>query len=378
MNRNVKIKVLHLISSSSFLGAERVVCELARHTNTCSFICVVGLLGTPKSVVSEFKEQLNSYNIQVVRFCCDCKLSIKSIREIAVFAKNNSVDIIHSHGYKTNIYSILSRMYLNNTKAITTNHNWISNTIKEKIYKYIDIKILKKYTYIVAVSQELKDKMVSCGIESSKVNVLLNGIFINYNDNDYYYEKKKIGISANCFVIGCVASLIPVKAHIDLLRAFAMLLNTIPNSRLVLVGDGPLYDYLNTISKQIGIESNVTFLGYRNDAIKLLHTFDVFSLVSHSEGLPMAMLEAMAASLPVVVSSVGAIPQVITHMKNGILVTPGNITEIFNAFVTLADDPDLRKNLGCNARKQVVANYSVERMVKDYEELYDKVLGSDT
>ncbi len=372
-----KITILHLVSSSAFLGAERVVCELASSADS-KYAVKIGLLGSPKSVFESFKKILEVTSVELIYIACDGKISLTSIKTIINTIKSNDVNILHSHGYKSDCYAYLSCLFSSmSIKLIATNHTWKLRNFSDQLYKYIDKTILKAFDAIAAVSEEVKEEMVRLGITGNRITIIYNGISLDgYDISDRSSVRRGMGIAEHELVVGCVASLTTEKAHGDLLRAFAFLYAKIPHARLVLIGDGPERSQLSVLSESLGISNRVIFTGQRSDVKSLYAVFDFFALVSYAEGLPMAMLESMAASLPVVVSSVGAIPQVITHMKNGILVTPGSVSEICSAFVTLANDLDLRKTLGRNARKQVMANYSVERMAKDYEELYDKVLGS--
>lgn len=379
MNSRLKISVLHLISSSAFLGAERVVCELAACLDPLIFNLQVGLLGSPQEVVKTFSKALEGTTASVVEFPCDGKISLFSIMKIKKYVDSNNISIVHSHGYKSDIYAMLASLSSSNDVAtIATNHNWITSSLKERVYKIIDSLVLRQFNMVVAVSDILKDEIVDKGIKVERANVIANGINVagDILHDAYKATRIQLGLLDTHFVIGCVASLTHEKAHTDLLQAFALVVKSVPDSRLVIVGSGFLDDDLRSLSFALGIEENVIFTGYRNDARALYIAFDVFALVSHSEGLPMAMLEAMAASLPVVVSAVGAIPKVVTTMENGILITPGDINAIANSIIKLALDPALRESLGSKARSEVVANYSVNRMARDYEQLYEKVLAS--
>ena len=368
--------MLHLISSTSFLGAERVVCELANHLDPARFECVVGLIGSPEIVVEAVRHSLDCTHISVVHFPCTGKFSLATITSISDFMKNQHIDIVHSHGYKSNFYSQMARLSANKVRAVATNHNWITNSLSEKLYRFIDLLVLKRYSRIVAVSEDLVKSMSAAGICPDQIRLIMNGISLANPPNATKSSeiRSKFGILNGCYVIGCVASLIPVKAHADLLNAFSRLVKTIPDSMLLLIGDGPLHGDLKLMVQNLDFHDKVKFLGYRTDARELYPAFDLFALVSYSEGLPMAMLEAMAAALPIVASAVGSIPQVICPMKNGILIKPGDIDGIANSFIKLAQDPELRKSLGQNARSEVVTKYSVSRMARDYEQLYEKVL----
>jgi glycosyltransferase involved in cell wall biosynthesis len=218
--------------------------------------------------------------------------------------------------------------------------------------------------------------MSSAGVCPDRIKLIMNGVSFADPPNSIQSStvRRTLGVSDGSYVIGCVASLIPVKAHTDLLNAFARLIKIIPDSLLLLVGDGPLRSDLELMAQNLGLQDTVKFLGYRSDARELYSAFDVFALISHSEGLPMAMLEAMAAALPVVVSAVGAIPAVITPMKNGLLTTPGDIDGIANILICLGNQHELRKMLGKCAYNDVVSQYSVQRMARDYEQVYQEVL----
>jgi len=373
-----KIRILHLISSSSFLGAEMVVCELASSLDPCVYNVHVGLIGSPDVVVESFRKVLCGTAASITHFTCGGKISLSAVTEIQKYVENNKINIIHSHGYKSDIFAICAKSFSpSNFVMIATNHNWITSSIKERMYKIIDSIVLSRFDQVIAVSDVLKNEMLSKGIKPERVAVIDNGINVNFEGSSTVRNsiRNELGFSEKHLVIGCVASLTYEKAHVDLIAAFAQLYKTVPESRLVIVGSGFLDNELWSLTATLGLEDSVVFTGYRQDARELYVAFDVFALVSHSEGLPMAMLEAMAASLPVVVSAVGAIPVVINSQDKGLLITPGDISGISDSFIKLARDPALRETLGRNARNEVVTNYSVNRMTRDYEQLYEKVIG---
>lgn len=380
MNNNQKIAVLHLISSAAFLGAERVVCELASSADPDHFHVQVGILGSPVAVYNAFKAALEGTAAELVYLPCEGKLSISTIKAIQKHIQRYKTDILHAHGYKSDLYGFLAVKFARSgTRLIATNHTWKLRTFFERFYKLIDKTILQSFNSIVAVSDEVKEEMIRLGIDGKRISFIFNGVSVDgYETQNRVAIRQSFAIADNELVVGCVASLTEEKAHADLIRAFAILHSKHPNSRLVLVGDGPERANLVSLSEDLGVSDSVYFTGQRQDVKSLYVAFDLFALVSYAEGLPMAMLEAMAASLPIVVSAVGAIPQVVTSMKNGILITPGDIDTIANAFIKLLQEPALRESLGRNARNELVANYSVSRMTSDYQQLYQRVLESRT
>jgi glycosyltransferase involved in cell wall biosynthesis len=376
MPMSQRVSVLHLISSTSFFGAENVVCELAKNLDPSQFKCTVGLLGSPQSVADLFGKSLDQSNAAVVTFPCCNRFSWTAVRHLARFLKHNHIDLVHSHGYKSNFYSLIAARLSRNARAIATNHNWIVSSKKEKIYRCIDIWVLKRLFRVVGVSEDIRNEMLREGISPNLIRVIPNGISCDdpAPDTMRVAARKEFGIPDSCFVVGCVASLTPEKAHQDLFRAFSRVIAKVPDSMLLLVGDGPLHSHLVTLARSLGIHDRVKFLGYRTDVRALYSAFDVFALVSHTEGLPMSLLEAMAASLSVVVSRVGAIPEIVVPMKSGFLITPGDLDGIMNALRQLSGEREFRKMLGRNARDEVVRHYSVQRMARDYESLYRESL----
>ncbi|MBV5341859.1 MAG: glycosyltransferase [Deltaproteobacteria bacterium] len=379
MNNNQKISVLHLISSAAFLGAERVVCELASNIDPDHYYVQVGILGSSDAVFNSFKASLDGSAAELVYVPCEGKLSITTIKAIQNHIRHHNTDILHAHGYKSDLYGFLAvKLARSGTRLVATNHTWKLRTFLERLYKLIDKTILHSFNSIVAVSDEVKAEMIKLGIDGSLISIIYNGVSVSgYDVKSRTATRQGLGLAEHELVIGCVASLTEEKAHADLIRSFAILHNTHPHVRLVLVGDGPEFANLVSMSEQLGVRENICFTGQRQDVKSLYVAFDLFALVSYAEGLPMAMLEAMAASLPVVVSAVGAIPQVVTSMVNGILITPGDIDTIANSFIKLLQEPALRELLGRNARSELVANYSVSRMSRDYEQLYAKVMASN-
>jgi glycosyltransferase involved in cell wall biosynthesis len=378
VKKNQKISVLHLISSADFLGAERVVCELALGADKNRYQVLVGILGSPDSVVNSFKTALDGSNIELIYFPCPGKFSTSCLHRIQKKLVNSEIKIVHSHGYKSDLYGyIASRFVRSRIHLIATNHTWKLRTSMESIYKFIDKTLLKSFEAIIAVSDEVRGEMVRLGIDTDRLSIINNGVSTDgYDPLHRGAVRQGFNVEDDELIIGCVASLTIEKAHAELIHAFSILKSKVPRAKLILVGDGPEYLNLSALAESLGIKDEIIFTGQRQDVKNLYTAFDVFALVSHFEGLPMAMLEAMAASLPVVVSAVGAIPHVIQPMVNGILIPPGDINSISDSLMKLAGDSVLRETLGKNARNEVVANYSVHRMASDYERLYGNILGN--
>ncbi len=174
-------------------------------------------------------------------------------------------------------------------------------------------------------------------------------------------------------VVGSVGNLRPVKDYPCLLRAFAVARGRVPTAILALIGDGPERPALEALARELGIEGAVRFAGARNDVPRLLRLFDVFALSSQTEGISLALLEAMAAGLPAVVTAVGGNPEVAIEGETASLVPAGNPEKMGEALGSLLADPARRRAWGQAARRRVEAEFSLGRMVKAYEVLYDEI-----
>ena len=187
--------------------------------------------------------------------------------------------------------------------------------------------------------------------------------------------RASLGVGPHELLITCVAKLYEQKGHRHLLEAFAETVAADERVRLAVVGDGPLRQEIAARIQELGIAPHVLLLGQRTDIADVLTASDVFVLPSLWEGLPMALLEAMAAGLPVIASRVSGTEEVLLDQDAGVLVEPGEVAPLARAMTLLAADAAARERLGEAARRRVVDAYSVEAQARAHLELYRRVTG---
>ena len=367
-----RIRVLHLISSISFGGAERVVCELANQLATKSLDVTVGIIGHNDILFHDFSSQLRGDFVEVIQFNCNSPLSFSCLSQIIKYTKINDVRCVHSHGYKSDVYAYLASFFIaNKIVLVATNHNWLVNSFFEKVYKFIDLIVLRRFSHVIAVSSKLFDEMKLLGIRSNRLKIIDNGIDIsNIGRVSRELVRTALQLTPSVFAVGCVASLTLEKSHHSLIRTLCEYKEELCSVKLIFVGDGPLRLALEQLAHDSGLQDQVLFLGHRSDVHELYAAFDAFALVSEKEGLPMALLEAMAARLPAVVTAVGAIPHVVTDSEQGFLVKVDDSAEIASALIKLIENPELRAVMGQAAYVSVTEHYSSKRMAREYEGLY--------
>ncbi|MEX2093162.1 MAG: glycosyltransferase [Pirellulales bacterium] len=209
------------------------------------------------------------------------------------------------------------------------------------------------------------------GFPAEKVFVIPNGVDTNRFApvSDAASVRPEIGVGAADPVVSIVAALRPEKNHELFLEMAAGVLQQISDAKFLVIGDGPRRKPLEQRAADLGIIESVRFLGTRSDIPRLLSTSDVFVLTSHNEANPVSILEAMSVGRPIVATEVGSIKEVVTEGETGFLVPPGDAAALTARVVELLSDPLRAREIGTAARAVVVADWSVDAMVRRYERL---------
>jgi glycosyltransferase involved in cell wall biosynthesis len=368
------LNILQIISSGGFFGAENVVLHLAselqkfRHSN-CT-VCIFENLASPNLELFDFCQRSG---IPSISLKCRGKFDPLTIFQLRRLIKNDGIDIIHSHGYKANLYSYFSSLNLP-VFLVSTCHNWIGEDIKMKFYEVLDRIFLKKFSWVVGVSEEIKHKIINSGVNNSKVSIIKSGIpidrFTKIKSKDEI--KNSLCLPEHSFVIGTVGRMSSEKSHRTLLNISKDIIKRAPQTFFLLIGDGPLR---GTLQKEFNAPS-IIFTGIRKDVPDLYQCMDIFVLPSLMEGLPMALLEAMASNLPVVATRVGEIPKVIDHGVTGLLISPGDENGLKEAINYLLENPEIGKEMGRKGYLRVKEHFFSVRMARDYMKIYQKVTQS--
>jgi glycosyltransferase involved in cell wall biosynthesis len=230
--------------------------------------------------------------------------------------------------------------------------------------------------HAIAVSQDVADS--TRGIDRSCLTVVDNGIDctrLAATPDESALVRAEFGIPAGDCLVGKVANLTPKKNHENLIEAFALLHRRHPVATLLLIGQPvdrePL---LRRLANARGVGDKVLFAGVRTDIPRLLRALDVFVMSSDFEGLPIALLEAMALARPVVATAVGGIPGVVRDGTDGFLVPPRDPQALAARLEELARSTDLRASMGASGQERVRAGYDISRMVSQVEAIYRQIL----
>jgi glycosyltransferase involved in cell wall biosynthesis len=188
--------------------------------------------------------------------------------------------------------------------------------------------------------------------------------------------KVRLGIPADAVVIGCVGALCEQKGQRYLIQALPLIREKVPKAQVLLVGTGPESDMLRTLARECGCEASVSFVGEHDDVVSFLSAMDIFAFPSIAEGLGLALIEAMGCGVPVVASSVGGVPEVVTDGWDGLLVDPRSPIALANAIIRMNTDHQLAESMGKHAIATVAARFQTKIMLKEVSDLYCRVLQS--
>ncbi|HZU31425.1 MAG TPA: glycosyltransferase family 4 protein [Candidatus Angelobacter sp.] len=366
-----RLKVLQLISSGGYYGAENMLLNLSTHQQKTGCENSLLLFYNVHQPNMEFYERARRSGLSVRMVHCKGRADWRAVRQIEEYVREDAIDLLHTHGYKADIYGYLAAWRM--AKPIVgTCHNWVGGTTALGIYNHLDRMVLKHFNAVAAVSDVVADQLRTCGVPSEKIRTIPNGIDAHAFEQSPPHPA--IGLNGNK-VVGMVARLDLQKGFEYLLQAVRDLSRT-NEFTVVIVGDGPDRKAIESMVKQYGLESTVILAGQQSDMPSVYAAIDIFVLPSLNEGLPMTILEAMAASKPVIATRVGAIPNVVRDGENGLLVNPKDAGGLQDALARLLNDSDLCRHLGEQGRLSVNANYTAEAMALKYRQMYEDVLNA--
>ena len=269
----------------------------------------------------------------------------------------------------------MARLWHPGLRVIFTEHGRLSDAPPSAKRRMANRMLRQLPRRVFAVSDDLRHHLVAEGFSAQQVEIIYNGIELSAAPTAEARAeiRRSLAVSQDTFVIGTIARLDPVKDLDTLISATVALgRSTSKPVALVVTGDGPERSRLEEMAARLGAGSMIRFLGHREDARSVLAGCDVYANNSISEGVSLTILEAMAAALPVVATSVGGTPEVIDRTC-GRLVPSRHVEAMERALAELATQPALRIALGQAARQRAEARFTLERMVREYRDAYQKV-----
>ncbi len=362
--------VLHLSSSSGPGGAETVAASVAAGLDPARYRSVVCLFRD--GWLRERCERLG-LDTHIVRM--RGALDLTWLRQFTGLLRDRHVAVIHAHEFGANTWGTMAGR-LARVPVVATVHG--RSYYADRARRRLAYRVVSRAATMVAVSEDVRRFVVeSAGVSSRRVRVVHNGIGPQLPVSPEVSQRARLelGISTGEPVVTVVGSLYPVKGHRYLLEAAPQILKTCPSTVFLVAGRGDCEAALREQAQSLGVEARVRFLGLRQDVPTLLELGDVFVQPSLSEGLSIAILEAMAAARPVVTTRVGGNPELVVDGETGLLVEPADAAGLALAVTRVLANPTEGRRLGANGLARVRSRFSIGTMVGQYETIYDAVTG---
>lgn len=369
-NMKKKTNVMLITHDLAIGGLQQVVVNICNRIDKNKFNVKVMCLRN----LGEYTDEINRLGIQI--YYLPHKKSISDYFKFLFVAKilrKEKIKVIHTHNTQPFLDGTLGAILSGVKTIIHTDH---ARNFPDKKKYMIAERILSKFAFkVVGVSEHTcKNLNKYEKISKGKIAVINNGILYEKYNIKINNKKKKeqLSIKTDGYIIGLCVRLSNQKGITYLLRAMPKIINMYPDILLLIAGDGKRRKNLEEESINLNIEKNVKFLGGRVDIPEILQLLTLYTLPSLWEGMPMALLEAMAAGVPIVTTNVGGIPKMIKHGFNGLIVDPQNHEKLGDAILKLLDDRKLREKFIENGKKTFLDNYDASIMTKKYEVLYNR------
>lgn len=360
------MKIAHIIETPGTGGAESVLVDIA--TRLPPDFTSVGVMMCESWTGAELAKHGVPVTVMPLQKSFDFGWPLR----FAKFLRAQKIDAVQSHEFTANAYATAGAR-LAGVPIVCTIHGknyWPHALYRREASRWV----VRNSRAFVAVSADLGEFAAeTLGISATKVTVIRNGIDVTRFTRDEIKRTRlraELGVrDAQPLLLAC-GELSEVKGHEWLLRATPRLLESRPDALVAIAGDGALRGALESLAAKLGVSAHVRFLGFRRDVPALLSAADVFVMPSLSEGLPLAILEAMAAGVPIVATRVGGMPQLIRAGDTGWLVSSGDPRDLGEALVVAVTDELSRQRVAAAARDLCVREYGLEKTVAAYAALY--------
>jgi glycosyltransferase involved in cell wall biosynthesis len=368
------LTVCQLLHTLNVGGAEMLAARLARgQRDQCRFVfaCLdeLGTLG----------EELKAEGSPVEVIGRKAGLDWCCVWRLARFLRREQVDVIHAHQYTPFFYGIMARLLYRRPPILFTEHGRHFPDFPRRKRILANRLLLERRDRVIGVGEAVRQALITNeGIPADRVGVIYNGI-----DTERFADRpaerdevrREIGLQPGDFAVLMVARLDYLKDHATAIRMLARVARQAPYAKLILAGDGPERPKIEELIAELGIARQVRMLGLRKDVARLVQAADLFLLTSISEGIPLTVIEAMAAKLPVVATQVGGMAEVVEHGVSGLLAPSGDDGRLAACVLRLVHDAELRKEMGARGQQRARTLFSESDMQGRYVECYGAMAG---
>ncbi len=368
--------ICHLAHQLDPGGTEKLVFEMARAL-TDEYEVIVCTLEGP----GFYGKRLRRLGVPVYPLFRARGIDLNVVFALRKLWATHHVNLVHAHQYSPFFYAGLAKYLYPKAKLLFEEHGRHYPEVKKPLRILFNrIFLAPVANALVAVSEDVKERLkLYEGLPASKIQVIYNGIadITRVGPQEKKLIRREFGFEAGDVVAATLGRLDPIKNLPLFLEALALAKSSFPLLKGLIIGDGPEREKLLMKAKALGLERDCVFTGFREDGARLVQAADVFVLPSLSEGTSLALLEAMAAGLPVVATAVGGNPEIIEDGKSGLLVPSNHLPSLAAALLLLAEDGNLRQAMGQQARRRFLSRFTFDTMLDTYRAFYKKLLAGD-
>lgn len=367
---NQTINVLQFICPTGFYGAERWVLALAKHLSPAIIRCDLAVTMEPDQAPLELVNEYQKLGLPCHIVSMKNKFDLSAVNTMVELIKKQNIHVVHTHGYKSDIIGVLAARKAGVPCVVTPHGFENAKDFKLRTFIWLGCQAMKYATKVVPLSKQLMNDCKRMGVKDEKTLYIQNGVDLSEVEATAVPDRQNPAEKR----IGFVGQMISRKNIFDILDVFEQLHVKYPDTRLVLLGDGDARAELEAHSTTLAGSSHIEFLGFRDDRLSLLKSFDLFVMTSTLEGIPRCLMEATAASIPVAAYDIAGIDQLIEHEKTGLLAPLGDKARLFTYWERLLFTEDYAAELSANAKEFVYQHYSANRMAAEYTELFKKLV----
>jgi glycosyltransferase involved in cell wall biosynthesis len=366
------MRVLHLLSSTGFHGAESMTAELVRQQAAAGVAIHVAAFDNGGPGNTEVIEAVAGAAQGVSRIPCAGPLDAQAFRQLNDYIRTHQIDLVHSHKYKTTFYALPGK-WARRFKLVTTYHNWLTHTRALQAYAALDKRLARFNDAAIAVSTPVAQELRR-HVPAHKVHQIDNGIDTQRFQRQMSPEaaKQALGLDPARPVLGFVGRLSDEKGLPYLLEALAHHMPSQASLQVIIVGEGDARPALQAQIQQLGLGKQVHLLGNRRDTPLIYSAMDVFVLPSVLEAFPMVLLEAMSCGCPVVATDVGEVSRIIKTNQTGIMTPSRSPEALGQAIQDLLANPQWAHRMGQDASARVSAMFSAQAMAQQYLRVYQR------
>ena len=366
------MNIVHLMASPFVGGPERQVLGLA-HALTAHRTTFLSF--AERGLARPLLERARADGFEAIELACNFPRVDRAVREVASHLRSLRADVLCTSGYKPDLIGWRAARRVG-IPVVAIAHGWTGATWRVRVYEWFDALAIRSADAVVCVSSATADRVRRAGVPTSRSVIIRNALDTTPYDRPCPEARQNVEslfAAPPSIILGAVGRLSPEKGFDGFIDT-AKLLSDRQDVGFVLFGDGPLRAELARRIEEHGLTGRFVLAGFRNDLERYLPGLDLAVSSSHTEGLPVAILESMAAAVPVVATAVGGTPEVVEDDTTGFLVPPAQPAALAAKIRDLLDAPERRRAMGERGAARVRSEFTFAAQAARYEELFARLV----